>query len=63
VAAQAMYRQFGFKAAGVRKNYYAESNEDALVMWAENIDTEDYAERLLAIEATVPGTTIVDTGQ
>jgi ribosomal-protein-alanine N-acetyltransferase len=63
VAAQAMYRQFGFKAAGVRKNYYAESNEDALVMWAENIDTEDYAERLLGIEASVPGTTIVDTGQ
>ena len=63
VAAQTMYRQFGFKAAGVRKNYYAESNEDALVMWAEHIDTEEYAKRLDVIEAGVPGTTIVDAGQ
>ena len=37
--AQAMYRRFGFKPAGIRKNYYQETNEDALVMWAEDIDT------------------------
>jgi ribosomal-protein-alanine N-acetyltransferase len=62
VTAQAMYRRFGFRAAGVRKNYYAESNEDALVMWAEHVDTDEYARRLEAIEDTVPGTTIVDLG-
>jgi [ribosomal protein S18]-alanine N-acetyltransferase len=60
--AQSMYKQFGFVGAGVRKNYYAETNEDALVMWAEHIDTEDYAARLTAIEGAVPGTTIIDTG-
>ena len=32
VAAQAMYRKFGFDVAGVRKGYYIETNEDALVM-------------------------------
>ena len=37
--AQAMYRRFGFETAGVRKNYYAETNEDALIMWAHDIDT------------------------
>jgi [ribosomal protein S18]-alanine N-acetyltransferase len=58
--AQAMYRQFGFKPAGIRKGYYQETNEDALVMWAEDIDTDEYAERLARIEAGVPGTTLVE---
>jgi [ribosomal protein S18]-alanine N-acetyltransferase len=58
--AQAMYRRFGFKPAGIRKNYYVESNEDALVMWAEDIDTIEYTRRLQELEAAVPGTTIID---
>ena len=32
-AAIAMYRRNGFKAAGVRTNYYADNREDALIMW------------------------------
>ena len=55
--AQAMYRAFGFQPAGVRKNYYVETNEDALVMWAPDIDKPVYADRLVTIEAGVPGTT------
>src|SRR5437763_4143924 len=58
--AQAMYRKFGFHPAGIRKNYYVETNEDALVMWAEDVDTEAYGERLAKIEAGVPGTTVVE---
>jgi len=58
--AQAMYRKFGFHPAGIRKNYYVETNEDALVMWAEDIDTAAYVERLAKIEAGVPGTTVVE---
>ena len=57
--AQALYRRFGFRPAGIRKNYYIETNEDALVMWADDVDTAEYATRLSAIEADVPGTTIV----
>jgi ribosomal-protein-alanine N-acetyltransferase len=59
-AAQGLYRQFGFKPAGIRRNYYVESNEDALVMWAEDIDTLEYTHRLQKIEAGIPGTTIVE---
>ncbi len=59
-AAQAMYRKFGFAPAGVRKNYYAEMNEDALVMWAHDIHDEKYALRLSAIEAAIPGATIAE---
>ena len=39
-APRRMYRRFGFEPAGVRKNYYAEINEDALVMWAYDIDSD-----------------------
>ncbi|HVM02904.1 MAG TPA: ribosomal protein S18-alanine N-acetyltransferase [Acidimicrobiales bacterium] len=50
-AAQSLYRRFGFAPAGVRKNYYVETNEDALVMWADDIDGLDYRRRLSGIEA------------
>jgi [ribosomal protein S18]-alanine N-acetyltransferase len=58
--AQNLYRRFGFRPVGVRKNYYAETKEDALVMWAEDVGGEEYAQLLEAIEAGVPGTTEVE---
>jgi hypothetical protein len=58
-----MYRQFGFRPAGVRKNYYVETNEDALIMWAEDVQEADYRRRMDAIEAAIPGETIVDEGR
>lgn len=58
VEAQGLYRKFGFAPAGIRKNYYAEDGEDALVMWANDIDSDQYAMRMSAIEAAVPGVTI-----
>lgn len=45
VAAQNLYRQFGFAPAGIRQRYY-ENSEDALVMWAHDIHGEDFARRL-----------------
>jgi ribosomal-protein-alanine N-acetyltransferase len=33
--AQRLYRRFGFKSVGVRPNYYADDNEDAVVMILE----------------------------
>ena len=47
-AAQAMYRRFGFAPAGIRQRYY-ENTEDALVMWAHDIDSPEYRARLDAI--------------
>jgi ribosomal-protein-alanine N-acetyltransferase len=31
--AQALYRKFGFKSGGSRKQYYADNHEDAIIMW------------------------------
>jgi ribosomal-protein-alanine N-acetyltransferase len=32
-AALALYERFGFKVAGVRRRYYQDNGEDALIMW------------------------------
>jgi ribosomal-protein-alanine N-acetyltransferase len=45
VGAQALYREFGFVPAGVRKKYY-ENVEDAIVMWCNDLVLPEYHERL-----------------
>ena len=45
VAAQNLYRRFGFAPAGVRKRYY-ENKDDAIIMWAHDIDGPGFGERL-----------------
>ncbi len=45
-AAIALYRRFGLAPAGVRKNYYADLGEDALVMWAHEVGSDAYGARL-----------------
>ena len=32
-----LYEKYGFKSLGTRKCYYQDNNEDALIMWTENI--------------------------
>ncbi len=39
-----LYEKFGFKSLGVRKKYYQDNNEDALIMWSENIFDKNYKE-------------------
>jgi [ribosomal protein S18]-alanine N-acetyltransferase len=36
LAAQSMYKKYGFEVAGVRPHYYKDNNEDALLMNLEN---------------------------
>lgn len=31
--AQNLYRKYGFKMAGIRKEYYSNNKEDAIIMW------------------------------
>ncbi|MGG0168643.1 ribosomal protein S18-alanine N-acetyltransferase [Paenibacillus dokdonensis] len=33
--AQNLYRKLGFKPAGLRKGYYSDNQEDAMIMWAD----------------------------
>ena len=59
-AAQALYRTFGFAPAGVRKGYYRDPVEDAMVLWAHDVHMSGYAERLASIEARLPSPLFVE---
>ncbi len=37
-----LYEKFGFKSLGLRKKYYQDNNEDAYIMWSENIFDKKY---------------------
>lgn len=41
-AAQKLYYKFGFKNLGIRRNYYQDNDEDALVLWTENITIPEF---------------------
>jgi ribosomal-protein-alanine N-acetyltransferase len=58
--AKELYRRFGFVPAGIRKGYYVETGEDALVMWANDIATEEMAARREQLAAGIRGTTVVE---
>ena len=59
--AQALYQRFGLAPVGVRKQYY--KDEDALVMWVHDIDTEAYKARLDEIEQDLMNRTTDGGGQ
>ena len=48
-AAQNLYRRFGFVPAGIRKKYY-ENTDDAIIMWAHGVETDEFVERIKLIE-------------
>jgi ribosomal-protein-alanine N-acetyltransferase len=47
--AQRLYERFGFTPVGKWKDYYA--GEDAIVMWAVDVDSEEYRLRLEGIRS------------
>ena len=59
-AAQTMYRRFGFAPAGVRRGYYVDNAEDAMVMWAHGIGDRGERSRRAGIAASVPGRTVLE---
>lgn len=36
--AQTLYKKYGFRVQGRRKNYYSDNNEDAYIMWSPELD-------------------------
>lgn len=47
--AQRLYEKYGFKRAGVRRRYYSDNNEDALIMWTDRIRDRAVRDRLAAL--------------
>ncbi len=42
IGAIKLYEKFGFNSLGVRKKYYQDNGEDALIMWTKNILDKEY---------------------
>ena len=40
--AQNLYRKYTFKEMGVRRRYYSDNGEDALVMWTDALDSSSF---------------------
>lgn len=38
-AAQVLYRKLGFENRGIRRQYYSDTKEDAIIMWRDGLDT------------------------
>ena len=47
--AQRLYEKYGFRRAGVRRRYYSDNNEDALIMWTERLKDRAVKERLASL--------------
>ena len=45
IPAQNLYYKYGFESLGVRSKYYQDNNEDALIMWTQNIWDEKFKNR------------------
>jgi len=49
LAAQKLYEKYGFRRAGVRRRYYSDNNEDALIMWTERLKDRIVRDRLAVL--------------
>ncbi len=52
--AQNLYRKYGFTTVSTRRGYYTDNNENALVMWAGNLKSDLFANRLRSLRSLLP---------
>ena len=53
--AQTLYSKYGFTQVGVRRGYYTDNREDALVMTTENISSASFQERFRQLKKAHAG--------
>jgi ribosomal-protein-alanine N-acetyltransferase len=51
--AQNLYRKYSFHEAGVRHRYYSDNNEDALIMWTEEINSPAYKRKFQDLKTAI----------
>ena len=49
--AQNLYRKYGFREAGLRHRYYSDNQEDALIMWTDEIKSPDFRQKFLELKS------------
>lgn len=69
--AQQLYFKYGFRSLGLRRHYYQDNGEDAMVLWTENINAPEFKrlveQRMAELEAklsalTAPGAGVGEAG-
>ena len=50
--AQRLYEKYSFKSVGIRKGYYSDNREDAVIMTTTPIGTEEYSRMFLQLQDT-----------
>ncbi len=51
--AQKLYEKYGFRPAGIRRRYYSDNNEDAIIMWTDRLRDRSVRDRLAKLRATL----------
>jgi len=51
--AQNLYRKYGFREAGLRHRYYSDNQEDALIMWTDEINSPSYKQKYLELKSAL----------
>lgn len=51
LVAQQLYRKYGFEAVGLRKGYYSDNHEDALIMTTAPVGTASYQSRFQELKS------------
>ena len=49
--AQKLYQKYGFREAGLRHRYYSDNQEDALIMWTDEINSPAYIQKFQELKA------------
>jgi ribosomal-protein-alanine N-acetyltransferase len=49
-AAQALYRKYDFAPAALRRGYYTDNHENAVVMWVDNMTAPEFKARYRALK-------------
>ena len=53
VVAQNLYKKYYFKEEGVRRKYYSDNNEDAFIMWSEEITKPAFREKYARLKQSL----------
>ena len=51
--AQNLYRKYGFREAGLRHRYYSDNQEDALIMWTDEIKSPTFTQKFQELKSTL----------
>ena len=51
--AQNLYQKYGFKPAAIRRGYYSDNNEDAIIMWVDDMLSSRYQDQFKELKKSL----------